>query len=82
MKLLLLFIAQAGLVALLGFQSINVNRGHAWRAALSSLVIGCASLFVLRTVPNSHDPLELAAYLLGGPAGIFLAVRLNFRKKA
>lgn len=77
MKLLLIFVAAFAIVFALGFQSLNVNRGHYWLASLTSLFIGTANLALLKLVPQASDPAEIAAYLLGGPLGILLAMRLH-----
>lgn len=70
MSALILFVAAFCIVFALGFQSLNVNRGHYIAAAVTSLAIGTANLVLLKLLPAQTTPLELAAYLGGGPLGI------------
>lgn len=70
MSALILFVAAFCIVFALGFQSLNVNRGHYIAAAVTSLAIGTANLALLKIMPAQTTPLELAAYLGGGPLGI------------
>jgi hypothetical protein len=74
---LLVFLAAVLIVFMLGFQSLNVNRGHYWLACLTSLGIGTANLCLLKIIPQAKDPLEIACYLVGGPIGILLAMWLH-----
>ena len=53
----------------LGFQSLNVNRGHYGAAFITSFFIGLGHLALYRMLPQA-SPAELAAYLMGGPFGI------------
>lgn len=54
----------------LGFQSRCVNHGNHKMAFINSLVIGTCNLGILKMVPSTDSPVELAAFLLGGPFGI------------
>lgn len=68
------------LVFCLGLQSQLVNNGHAAGAFVNSLAIGTANLVLFKLVPNA-SPLEIAAYLAGGPFGIvasMFAYRYHF----
>lgn len=67
---LILFVAAFCIVFALGFQSLNVNRGHYVSAFLTSFVIGGSNLVLLKILPAQTTPLELVAYLAGGPFGI------------
>jgi len=66
---LLCFVSTFVAVFALGFQSQNVNQGHYWAAALTSVAIGVSSIFLYKLMPNS-GPLEGFAYLIGGVTGI------------
>ncbi|SOD41346.1 hypothetical protein [Nitrosovibrio sp. Nv4] len=70
MNALLLFIATFVAVFALGFQSLNVNKGHPKAAFFTSFLIGTGNLAILKLVPGTEAHLEIAAYLLGGPFGI------------
>lgn len=70
MSALLIFVATFTMVFALGFQSLNVNNGHAKSAFLTSFLIGTGNLVVLKMMPESQNVVEIAAYLLGGPFGI------------
>lgn len=66
-----LFFSSFVLVFALGFQSLNVNRGHRIAAFFTSFAIGLSQLFALRVIPSpATGELEMLAYLLGGPFGI------------
>jgi hypothetical protein len=54
----------------LGIQSLNVNGGYRWLAAVTSLVIGGSNLVLFKLLPQETNAIQIAAYLLGGPAGI------------
>lgn len=69
MNALLLFVSTFGLVFALGLQSLNVNGGHRWAAFFTSFGIGLGNLVVLKLAPDA-GPLEIAAYMAGGPLGI------------
>jgi len=78
----MLFGSAFGVVFALGFQSLNVNAGHYRLAFCTSLLIGVFNLFLYKLAPNVHSPLEIAAYLLGGPIGIVCAMKAHARMKA
>lgn len=67
---LVLFAATFAAVFFLGLQSLNVNGGHRWLAAGTSLLIGVSHLALYKVLPGPTHAIELAAYLLGGPFGI------------
>lgn len=73
MTALLLFLSTFGLVFLLGVQSQFVNRGRALPAFFISFFIGAGNLLMLKLAPNA-SPLEMAAYMSGGPIGIVCAI--------
>jgi hypothetical protein len=50
---LTLFASTFLLVFALGFQSLNVNNGHYWAAAITSLVIGSMQLVMLKLGPDA-----------------------------
>jgi hypothetical protein len=66
------------LVLFLGLQSLNVNGGHRLGAFVTSFAIGGANLALYKLAPNAAG-LEIAAYLLGGPAGIVTAMAMHPR---
>ena len=57
------------LVFALGFQSLNVNNGHYKAAFWTSFAISISNLVLFKTLPQA-DPIQIAAYLSGGPFGI------------
>ena len=59
----------------LGAQSLLVNNGRYVGAFINSFVIGAQNLVIYKLVPNAGSG-EVAAYLLGGPIGIVLAMGL------
>jgi hypothetical protein len=79
MTALLLFAATFSTVLALGLQSLNVNGGHRTMAALTSLVIGSCQLALYKVMPGPTDPVEIGAYLFGGPIGIVTAMALHPR---
>lgn len=79
MTALLLFVSTYITVLALGVQSLNVNGGHRWLAAGTSLFIGTGNLVLLKTLPGDTTWVDVAAYLLGGPAGIVSAMALHPR---
>lgn len=66
---LILFASTFVTVFALGFQSQNVNQGHYWAAAVTSLFIGGASLVLYKVLPEASVA-QCAAYLVGGATGI------------
>lgn len=65
----ILFASTFALVFALGFQSLNVNRGHYVAAFITSFAIGGSNLWLYRYLPSANL-VEIAAYLAGGPLGI------------
>lgn len=72
-----LFTATFLLVLFLGLQSLNVNGGHKLLAAFTSFGIGAANITILKIMPGPTNGLEVAAYLLGGPAGILTSMWIH-----
>lgn len=70
----ILFITTFAGVFFLGIQSLNVNRGHYFAAAITSYFISGANYFVLKLVPAQMTTLETLAYFNGGPLGIVCAM--------
>lgn len=66
----LIFLACFVVVFALGLQSLNVNGGHKWLAALTSFVIGGSQLYLLKAMPQPTGWLDNAAYLCAGPLAI------------
>lgn len=79
MNELVLFGAAFVVVFALGFQSLNVNRGHVFAAAIGSIVIGVCNLTIYKLTPQAVEFTEMAAYILGGPAGIVCAMWVHRR---
>lgn len=77
MSELLLFGSTFGMVFFLGFQSLSVNSGHYWIAALNSLIIGTFNLVLYKTAPHVSAPWEIVAYITGGPLGITAAMYMH-----
>lgn len=77
MTALALFAATFFLVLFLGLQSLNVNGGHKLMAAFTSFGISAANIVVLKTMPGPTGELEMAAYCLGGPAGIYVSMLIH-----
>lgn len=68
-----IFVSTFVLVFALGFQSLNVNRGHYLAAFLTSFAISGSNLVLFKTVPQA-DWLQIFAYLTGGPFGIIASM--------
>lgn len=66
---LILFASTYVLVFALGLQSLNVNNGHYYAAAVTSLAIGAMQMVLFKLAPDASWT-EIAAFLLGGPGGI------------
>lgn len=66
---LTLFASTFVLVFALGAQSINVNNGHYYAAAITSFVIGSGQMVLFKIAPDASWS-EIAAFLAGGPLGI------------
>ena len=69
----ILFVSTYGLVFALGLQSLNVNNGHYYLAALTSLGIGGGQMILYKLAPDANWS-EITAYLIGGPFGITSAM--------
>lgn len=78
MNALLTFTSTFVAVFALGFQSQNVNQGHYWAAALTSLAIGVSSIFLYKLMPDS-GPIEILGYLVGGVTGITASMYVHRR---
>lgn len=74
---LILFCSTFGVVFFLGFQSLSVNSGHYWLAGVNSLIIGTFNLILFKTAPNVSAPMEIVAYITGGPLGILCAMYVH-----
>jgi hypothetical protein len=73
---IILFVSTFVLVFALGLQSLNVNGGHRVAAVCTSFLIGTANLLVLKLAPDAR-PVEIAAYLIGGPLGILASMQVH-----
>jgi len=71
--ILALFCSTLVLVFALGIQSLNVNNGHRAAAVFTSFVIGASNLVLFKLAPDASLA-EAAAFLLGGPMGIYAAM--------
>lgn len=77
MNALFIFTATFAVVLFLGLQSLNVNGGHKLLAVLTSFGISVANLFILKIMPGPTNWLEIAAYIVGGPLGIYTSMRIH-----
>lgn len=78
MTILALFASSFILVLALGLQSLNVNNGHYWAAAFTSLFIGSSQLVLFKLAPDSNM-LEMVAFVSGGPLGITASMWMHPR---
>ena len=78
---LLCFAATFVSVFALGLQSLNVNQGHYWAAAATSLLIGAGHIALYKYMPSAN-PLDIAAYLVGGITGITASMWFHSKAKA
>jgi hypothetical protein len=62
----------------LGLQSLNVNGGHYWAAALTSFAIAGGNLVILKFVPQGEIT-QLLAYLAAGPLAIVASMTAHRR---
>lgn len=76
MIVLALFASTYILVFALGLQSLNVNNGHYWAAAFTSLFIGASQLVLFKLAPNANLG-EMLAFVSGGPLGIISSMRAH-----
>lgn len=77
MNALLLFFASYCVVMFLGLQQMNVQGGHRFLSATTSIFIGLANITVLKIMPGPTDWIELVAYLAGGPLGILASMAIH-----
>lgn len=76
--LAVLFLSSFFVVFLLGFQSLNVNRGYKLLACLTSLGIAVCNYVLYKIIPNKDmDLLEFGFYAAGGPMGILLSMQVH-----
>ncbi|CAH1387056.1 hypothetical protein [Candidatus Nitrotoga sp. M5] len=73
MTALALFSSTFVLVMALGLQSLNVNNGHRIAAIFTSFFIGSSQLVLFKLAPDASF-IESAAFILGGPVGIYAAM--------
>lgn len=73
MTILALFASTFVLVFALGIQSLNVNNGHRLAAIFTSFFIGSSQMVLFKLAPSASWN-EIAAFLLGGPFGIYAAM--------
>lgn len=66
---LLCFVSTFVAVFALGLQSLNVNQGHYWAAAGTSVLISLGHIGLYKYMPGA-DALAIAGYLAGGVCGI------------
>ena len=71
--ILALFVSTFVLVFALGIQSLNVNNGHRKAAVCTSFLIGASNLALFKLAPDARWA-ECAAFLSGGPFGIYAAM--------
>lgn len=76
MTALALFISTFVLVFALGIQSLNVNNGHHRAAIFTSFFIGSSQMVLFKLAPDASW-IEAAGFLLGGPFGIYAAMRAH-----
>jgi hypothetical protein len=72
----LLFASTFVLVFALGMQQFNIAGGHYRAAFLTSVAIGAANMLMLKLGPEA-SPLEICAYMAGGPFGIVASMHLH-----
>lgn len=71
--ILALFASTFALVFALGIQQLNVQNDHRAAAVFTSLFIGASQLVMFKLAPDASLA-EAAAFLLGGPFGIYAAM--------
>ena len=74
MNALIILLATIALVAMLGFQSLTINSNLKVMAVFNSLLINGANLWLLKVMPGPTTSLEVAAYLIGGPIGVYITL--------
>lgn len=78
MSALLIFISTFVLVFALGWQSLNVNKGHYKAAFFTSFAIAASNLILFKTVPQANW-IEIGAYLIAGPFAIIASMYAHER---
>lgn len=61
-----------------GFQSLNVNNGHYFAAALTSFVVGAMQMILLKLGPDASS-IEIGTFVGGGPLGIVACMWAHHR---
>lgn len=80
---LLCFASTFVAVFALGLQSLNVNQGHYWAAAGTSLMIGTSTIALYKFIPGANwISAETICYLAGGVSGITSSMWFHRRFKA
>lgn len=76
--LAVLFLSSFFVVFLLGFQSLNVNKGYKLLACFTSLGIAVCNYVLYKLIPNKEMGLtEFLFYASGGPMGILLSMHIH-----
>lgn len=73
MSLIALFASTFFMVFALGIQQLNVQNDHRAAAIFTSLFIGASQMVLFKLAPSA-DWAEIAAFLSGGPFGIYAAM--------
>ena len=73
MTIMLLFVSTFAGVFFLGMQSMLVNNRYYLAAFFNSFLIGACQLVLFKLAPSA-SPIEVAAFLSGGPFGIVAAM--------
>lgn len=73
MSLFALFASTFFMVFALGIQQLNVQNDHRAAAMFTSLFIGASQMVLFKLAPSA-DWAEIAAFLSGGPFGIYAAM--------
>jgi len=76
MNATLLFVSSFSIVFALGLQQHNVHHRRYRLAVLNAILIDSLNLVLLKLGPVATVP-EMAAFLVGGPAGTLAAMWLN-----
>lgn len=80
-----IFVAQAAMVFLLGFQSLSVHGRHYALASVGSLLLGVTGYQITAIIAQmSHESIGSAvwwSYIIAGPIGITLSMYLHPRLK-
>lgn len=74
----LLFLSTYVAVFSLGLQSLNVNQGHYWAAAGTSVLISSGHILLYRYMPEAAAG-QMAAYFAGGILGITSSMWVHAR---